>query len=225
MYGTESHAELRSRVELAELRPSASYRDIHLACLQADHYGLGAVVVHPAHCARASRFLRRSSVRLVATVGFPYGAFTIPGKDFETRDALAQGAMEIDYVVNIGALLSGNAALVSLEMQAVRKAAGHCVLKASIESRVLSGEQVALACRLAADAGIDVIETSTGFGPDEASVEDVRALCREAAGRLRVGAAGCIESRSQADALVNAGAACLRAPFAPFMAGSAHEQT
>jgi deoxyribose-phosphate aldolase len=216
-------AGLSERIEIAELRPPATYREIHLACLQAQRYGLGAVVVHPVHCRRAAGFLRGTRVRLVAVVGFPSGAFTIPGKSFEARDAIAQGAQEIDYVVNVGALLADDEALVSREMEAIRRATRGHVLKATLENSVLRDEQKASACHLAADVGIDFVETSTGLAPDGLSVEDVRLMHREAAGRLRVGAAGPIESVLQAEALIAAGASRLRTPFMPFIAGSEHE--
>ena len=205
-----SQTNLLRSIDHAELRPSATYADIRRVCLEARHFGIGAVIVHPVHCERAASYLRGSDVRLVAAVGFPSGAFTIEGKLFEAREAIAQGASEIDYVTNVGALCSGNRAWVLREMEALREATRNHVLKATLEACVLTDAQKRLGCRLAVDAGIDFVVTSTGFGAAGATVEDVR-LMRDALGaQVRVSAAGDIRTLRDAWELIRAGASRLR---------------
>jgi len=213
---------LSRRIELAELRPSATYRDIHLACLQAERHGLCAAVVHPVHCERAVTHLRGSNIPVVAAVGFPTGAFTIEGKAAEARDAIARGASEIEYVVNVGALRSGNRALVAREMDAMRDATRGHVLKATLESSLLTDEEKSAACRLASDAGVDFVVTSTGFVETRPAVEDVRVL-KEAAG-VCVLAAGDIRTLEVARELLNAGASRLRTSNAILVAGERAEE-
>jgi deoxyribose-phosphate aldolase len=214
MTGEEaSQTNLLRSIDHAELRPSATYGDIRRVCLEARHFGIGAVIVHPVHCERAASYLRGSDVRLVGAVGFPSGAFTIEGKLFETREAIAQGVSEIDYVVNLGALCSGNRALVSREMEALREAARNHVLKVTLEACVLTDEQKRLACRLAVDEGVDFVVTSTGFGGAGATVEDVRLMRDTLGAEVCVSAAGDIRTLQNAWELIRAGASRLRTSF------------
>jgi len=201
--------DLLVRVEHTELRPSATYADIRRVCLEAMHYGFGAVVVHPVHCARAARWLRPSSVRVVAVVGFPSGAFCLDGKATEAHDAIDRGAAEIDYVVNIGALRGGDHSLLAREMDALRAATRGCTVKAILEASMLTDADTRCASKMAYEAGIDFVGTATGFTPSGSVAEDVRLLREAVGGHVAVKASGDIRTVAQARELLDAGAARL----------------
>ena len=200
---------LLKRIDHTELRTLAIYDDIRRLCFEAVHCGFGAVALHPIHCARAAEFLRGSGVGIAAVVGFSTGAFTIEGKAFEARDAMERGATEIDFVINVGALRGGLRDLVLAEMRTLREVAQGRIVKAILETDVLTDEEKRLACELAVDAGLDYVETSTGFASCAATVEDVRLLHEVAGGAIEVKASGAIRDLQTACAMVEAGASRL----------------
>lgn len=207
MFQATAHeaALLLRSIDHTELRASSSYGDIRRACLEALYYGLGAVTVHPVHCAQAACLLQGSTVRLVAVVGFPTGAFTVEGKAFEARDAILRGAAEVDYVVNIGALRAGNRSLIAREMDALRAATKGRTVKAILEASALADAEKVMACEIARDAGIDFVGTATGFASSTPSMDDVR-LMRDAVGeQVKIKVSGDIRSASQARKLLDAG--------------------
>lgn len=197
------------RIDHTELRTLATYDDIRRLCLEAAQYGFGAVALYPIHCARAAEHLRRSAAGIVAVVGFPTGAFTIEGKVFEARDAIEQGATEIDFVINVGALRGGLRDLVLEEMCALREVAQGHIVKAILETCVLIDEEKRLACELAVEAGIDYIETSTCFASGRATVEDVRLMKGIVGDAVAVKASGGIWGVQMASAMIEAGASRL----------------
>ena len=197
------------RIDHTELRTLATYDDIRRLCLEAAHYGFGAVALHPIHCARVAEHLRKSGAGIVAVVGFPTGAFTIEGKVFEARDAIERGATEIDFVINVGALRDGLRGLVLEEMCTLREVAQGHIVKAILETCVLTDEEKRLACELAVEAGIDYVATSTGFASGGATVEDV-CLMKEIVGdAVAVKASGRIRDVQTASAMIEAGASRL----------------
>jgi len=197
---------LRSIVH-AEFDAHATYRDVRRLCLEAAHYRLGAVFIHPVHCARAMEALAGSDVRIIAAVAFPTGAFTIAGKVCEARDALSRGADGICYVVDVGALRSGKDAAIADEMRALREAVRDRPLTAVLETSVLTDEQTERACILAADATIDFIAPATGFVTTrEPLIEAVRRMTKLAAPHVGIAALGEIETLDTAHALIDAGA-------------------
>jgi deoxyribose-phosphate aldolase len=156
--------------------------------------------------ALAVSLLKGSGVRVCTVVGFPLGSTTPTVKAIEARDAIANGAHEIDMVINVGALKSGNEAGVFSDIKAVREATRGYVLKVILETALLSDEEKLKACALAKKAGADFVKTSTGFGGGGATVEDIR-LMREAVGPLMgVKASGGIRDAQAAEAMVRAGA-------------------
>lgn len=200
---------LLKKIDHTELRTLATYDDIRRLCLEAVHCGFGAVAIHPIHCTRASEHLRGSGVDIVAVVGFSTGAFTIEGKAFEVRDAIERGAMEIDFVINVGALRGGRHQVVLEEMRTLREAAQGHTVKAILETNVLTDEEKRLACKLAVDAGLDYVETSTGFSSGGATVEDVRLMHEVAGDAIKVKASGGIRDVQTALAMIEAGASRL----------------
>ena len=207
MSADEVRSELLRAIVHAEFRAHATYREVRRLCLEARHYRLGAVLVHPVHCARAAAALAGSDVRLIAAVAYPTGAFTSSGKAFEARDAISHGADEVSYVADIGALRSEKDGQIVAEMDALREVTRGHRLTAVLETSVLTDEQSEKACVLAADSGIEYVAPFTGIGPAEAgSVETVRRMARAAAGRIGVVAVGKIEGPDEACSLLAAGA-------------------
>jgi deoxyribose-phosphate aldolase len=198
-----------TQIDHTELRTLATYNDIRRLCFEATRCGFGAVAIHPIHCTRAAAWLRGSGVGIAAVVGFSTGAFTIEGKAFEARDAIERGATEIDFVINVGALRGRRHQLVLDEMRTLREAAQGHTVKAIIETSVLTDEEKRLACELAVDAGLDYVETSTGFASGGATAEDVRLLHEVGGGAIEVKASGGIRDAQTALAMIEAGASRL----------------
>jgi deoxyribose-phosphate aldolase len=162
--------------------------------------------VNPSYVSLAARLLAGSGVKVCTVVGFPLGSTTPTVKAIEARDAIASGAEEIDMVINVGALKSGNDALAADDIRAVREAARGKVLKVILETSLLTDDEKVRACRMSKEAGADFVKTSTGFGGGGATVEDVK-LMRETVGPLLgVKASGGIRDTATARAMIEAGA-------------------
>jgi deoxyribose-phosphate aldolase len=190
------------------LAPQASRHEIERLCHEASEYGFATVCVNPTWVSMCAERLRGSRVRVCSVVGFPLGATTADVKQFETRRALADGAREIDMVMNIGALKSGDVSLVARDIDAVASIchAGGAITKVIIEAALLTDEEKIAACVLAQQAGADFVKTSTGFGPGGATVHDVALMRRAVGSQKGVKAAGGIRDVDSARALVAAGA-------------------
>ncbi|MFQ5978300.1 MAG: deoxyribose-phosphate aldolase [Candidatus Heimdallarchaeota archaeon] len=189
------------------LKADATEEEIQMLCEEARRLNFASVCVNPTNVALAARFLRGSPVKVCTVVGFPLGATTSTTKAMETRDAVANGATEVDMVVNVGALKSGNDQLVEEDIRAVVRAAkGQALVKVILEMALLTREEKITGCEIAKRAGADFVKTSTGFGPSGATVEDV-ALMRETVGpTMGIKAAGGIRTFEDAQAMVAAGA-------------------
>ncbi|MHB9154809.1 MAG: deoxyribose-phosphate aldolase [Endomicrobiales bacterium] len=199
-------AKLASLIDHTLLAADAAERDIERLCAEAKEFGFSTVCVNPVYVPLCARSLEGSPVKVCAVISFPLGACTTAAKVFEAKDALAAGAGELDMVMKIGALKSGDARLVREDIRAVREAARGAVLKVIIETGYLSKEEKVRACLLAREAGADFVKTSTGFGPGSATAEDVR-LMRETVGpAMGVKAAGGIRTAESALAMISAGA-------------------
>jgi deoxyribose-phosphate aldolase len=171
-------------------------------------FGFACVVVNPGYVAPAASQLRGTSVKVAAVVGFPLGASLTATKLAEAEAALHHGARELETVINIGALKSGDRVLVQTEMRLLTRLAheGKALLKIILENAVLTQEEKILVCALAMDAGADFVKTSTGFSHSGATVADI-ALMRGVVGHaLGVKAAGGIRTAADFRAMVNAGA-------------------
>jgi deoxyribose-phosphate aldolase len=197
---------LASRIDHTRLAADALPGDIERLCDEARRFGFAAVCVSPCYVSLASRLLRGSVVKVGTVVGFPLGANTSAVKAFEARDAVAQGADELDMVMAVGALKAGDQARVSEDIRSVREAAPGKTLKVILETALLADPEKALACRLAEQAGADFIKTSTGFGLAGASPEDVKKIRSWVGPRTGIKASGGIRTREQALQLLAAGA-------------------
>ena len=205
-----SPTQLAAIIDHTLLKPEASIAQVDQLCAEAVEHSFCAVCVNAIHVARAARRLAGSNVRIASVAGFPLGAVMTATKVDDARRAVEAGAFEIDMVLNIGGLLSGEKNLVRDDIAAVADAVHsvsvHHIIKVILETAVLTPEQIALGCRCCAEAQVDFVKTSTGFHPaGGATIEAVRALKRYAA-PIKVKASGGIRDLQTALAMVDAGA-------------------
>ena len=203
--GTDGVAGL---IDHTLLKPDATRKEIETLCKEAADHGFATVCVNPAWVATCAALLRHSSVRVCSVVGFPLGATVADVKQFETHRVIFDGAREVDMVINIGALKSGDLRTVERDIEAVTgpcRAAG-VVSKVIIEAAYLSDEEKVISCSLAKAAGADFVKTSTGFGPSGATVADVALMRRVVGQDMGVKAAGGVRDLDGLKAMVAAGA-------------------
>ncbi len=190
------------------LKPEATPADICNLCDEAKEYHFAAVCVNPVFVEQCAQALRDTDVAVCTVVGFPLGTHTTGTKVFETRVAIADGATEIDMVINIGALKAGQDDVVRRDIRGVVETA-HCeeaIVKVIIETALLTDDEKVRACQLAKEAGADFVKTSTGFGPGGATVQDVALMRQTVGSKMGVKAAGGIRTYAQAQAMIDAGA-------------------
>ncbi len=198
--------KLSAYIDHTMLKPEATTEDILKLCAEAARYEFAAVCINPCHVKTAVKALQGTPVKVCTVIGFPLGATTTAVKAFETAEAVAAGAAEVDMVINIGALKGGDETYVQEDIAAVVKAARGRTVKVILETALLTTEEKVLACRLARQAGAHFVKTSTGFGPGGATAEDI-SLMREAVGPdLGVKASGGVRTRQAALQMINAGA-------------------
>ncbi|MDD2666161.1 MAG: deoxyribose-phosphate aldolase [Methanocellales archaeon] len=195
--------QLASMIDHTLLKPDATAKDIKRICAEAIEHNFASVCVNPIHVSLAAKMLERMNIKVCTVIGFPLGASTTETKVFEVKNAIKNGAQEVDVVMNIGALKSGDYEVVKKDIRAVVNSAGGSVVKVIIEAGLLTDEEKVHACKLAKEAGADFVKTSTGFS-GKATVSDVK-LMRDAFGK-GVKASGGIRTYEDAIALVKAGA-------------------
>jgi deoxyribose-phosphate aldolase len=199
--------DLAPLIDHTLLKPDASRADIERLCREAREFGFASVCVNPCNIRLAAELLQGTKVKICSVVGFPLGANKKEIKAYETRKALLDGAREIDMVMNIGALKSGDHRLVEQDMTEVKDTCGRSVItKVILETALLTDQEKITACQIAKKVGMDFVKTSTGFGPGGATVEDV-ALMRSVVGEsMGVKASGGIRDTQTAARMVEAGA-------------------
>lgn len=173
---------------------------------EAKAYDFASVCVNPCWVAYAAKALKGTDVKVCTVVGFPLGATTSATKAFETKDAIENGADEIDMVINIGLLKQGDYQAVEDDMRAVVEASGDKLVKVIIEACLLTDDEKVKACQLAVNAGVDFVKTSTGFSTGGATVSDVKLMRQTVGPDIGVKAAGGARSLEDALAFVEAGA-------------------
>jgi deoxyribose-phosphate aldolase len=200
--------EIASYIDHTLLKPDATQDQIAQLCYEARKYGFAAVCVNPTNVRLCTQLLQGSPVHVCTVVGFPLGATPPEVKAYETQQSLDDGATEVDMVINVGALKSGDYGLVERDIATVARTchAGGALLKVIIEAALLTDEEKVIACQLSKAAGADYVKTSTGFGPGGATVQDVALMRRSVGPELGVKAAGGIGSYEDAAAMVAAGA-------------------
>jgi deoxyribose-phosphate aldolase len=197
-----------SMIDHTLLKPDATRKEIEDLCREAAQFKFATVCVNPAWVATAARLLANSGVGVCSVVGFPLGATTADVKSYETRRAIFDGAREIDMVINVGALKSGDLQVVERDIAAVASTCRDCgvLSKVIIEAALLTDEEKITACTLAKAAGADYVKTSTGFGPGGATAADVALMRRVVGAEMGVKAAGGVRDLDGLKAMVAAGA-------------------
>jgi len=200
--------EMASKIDHTLLKAEATREEISQLCFEARKYSFASVCVNPTQVKLCKSLLRGSSVKVCTVIGFPLGATTPEVKVFETRQAIEEGAEEVDMVINIGGLKDKNYELVARDIRGVVKEAhSHDVLvKVIIETALLTDEEKKIACLLVKEAGADYVKTSTGFSKAGATVEDVALMRRTVGPLLGVKAAGGVRTREDFEKMVSAGA-------------------
>lgn len=207
----ESCNPIARMIDHTLLKPNATQEEIGKLCDEAKKFCFASVCINPAYVALAAQLLRSSGVKVCTVVGFPLGSTTPTVKAIEARDAIANGADEIDMVINVGALKSGNFQLVLDDIRAVRDATRGKILKTILETSLLTKEEKIKACQLAKEAGADFVKTSTGFSSSGATVEDIQLMRQTVGPQMGVKASGGVRDFSFAEKLVQAGATRLGA--------------
>lgn len=189
------------------LRPDAKKEDIAKLIAEAKQYHFASVCVNPLWVSFAAQELKGSDVKVCTVIGFPLGATTTAVKVFEAKEAIANGAHEIDMVLPIGLLKGGDDAAVEADIRAVVNAVhDKALVKVIIETCLLSDEEKVRACRLAMQAGADFVKTSTGFSKAGAKEEDVALMRKTVGDKLGVKASGGIHDRMDLERMIAAGA-------------------
>lgn len=198
---------LSGMIDHTLLRADATKAEIAKLTEEAKQYEFASVCVNPTWVAFAAEQLAGSKSKVCTVIGFPLGASTSAVKAFETSNAIANGADEIDMVINIGALKDGNDDYVEQDIKAVvDAAAGKAIVKVIIETSLLTDEEKVRACERSAKAGADFVKTSTGFSTGGATAEDVALMRKAVQGKLGVKASGGVRGLEDMKKMIEAGA-------------------
>ncbi|EIJ78926.1 deoxyribose-phosphate aldolase [Bacillus methanolicus PB1] len=199
--------DIAGMIDHTLLKADATKEQIRKLCEEAKEYKFASVCVNPGWVRFAGELLKGSGVNVVTVIGFPLGATTLETKVFEAKNAIENGAAEIDMVINIGALKSGDNDFVEKEIRAVVDAVkGKALTKVIIETCLLTDEEKVRACELAVKAGADYVKTSTGFSTGGATVEDVKLMRKTVGPDIGVKASGGVRSAEDAKNMIEAGA-------------------
>src|SRR5512136_3043307 len=203
---TITYEQLAKTIDHSLLKPEMTEAEVIAGCELARAYHVASVCVKPCHVALAARLLKGSDVAVGTVVGFPHGSSTTAVKVAEARQAIADGAVELDMVINIGELRSGHADTVEQDIRAVVETAkGRALVKVILENAYLTNEEKALACRLVEAAGADFVKTSTGFAPSGATIEDLKLMRASVSPRVQVKAAGGVRTLDAILAVIDTG--------------------
>ena len=189
---------LAKYIDYTLLKATATPADIEKLCQEARQYGFFSVCVNSSYVPLVAQLLKGTDVKVCTVVGFPLGAMSTQGKLYETSTALAQGADEIDMVINLGLFLSGQIAKVLDEIALLKQETADKVLKVIIETCYLNDDQKRLASQICVDAGADFVKTSTGFGTGGATLADVQLIKEVVGDRAKIKASGGIRNRETA---------------------------
>ncbi len=213
---TQEKASFMSAVELAGyidhtlLKPDAVEPQFEQLCNDAIKYKFKSVCVNSSWVPFVAKKLRGTGIIICSVIGFPLGGMDTRSKAFEARSAIASGATELDMVINVGALKSGNLKLVEEDIRAIKRACrSNTLLKVILETGLLTEAEKILACEISKKAGADFVKTSTGFAGSGATVQDISLMRRIVGPNMGVKASGGIKTFDQAIALIHAGASRL----------------
>ena len=197
--------KLCSMVDHTLLKQTATWDQIKALCDEAMEFGTASVCIPPCYVKQAHDYVQ-GKLTICTVVGFPNGNMTTNAKEFETLEALANGAEEIDMVINIGMLRAGNTDYVANEIRRLKDACGRRILKVIIETCLLTEEEKKTMCRIVTDCGADFIKTSTGFSTGGATPEDIKLFAENVGPNVRIKAAGGIATLEDAENFVKLGA-------------------
>lgn len=199
--------KLASMIDHTILKPEAGKEQVETICREAREYGFASVCVNSSYVPLCAELLRDTEVKVCTVIGFPLGAMSTAAKAAEARQAILDGAEELDMVIHIGMLKDGNNEYVEQDIHSVvEEARGKAAVKVIIETCLLSEEEKIRACMLAKKAGADYVKTSTGFSTGGATAEDI-ALMKNTVGKdMKVKASGGIRTREKAEEMRKAGA-------------------
>lgn len=200
--------EILSKCDHTLLAQTATWEDIKAICDDGIKYQTASVCIPPCFVKQASEY-SKGRVVICTVIGFPNGYNTTAVKEFETKDAIANGADEIDMVINIGELKAGNYDYVENEIRTLKKACGDKILKVIIETCLLTDDEKIKMCELVTKAGADFIKTSTGFSKAGATFADIELFAKHVGKNVRMKAAGGISSIEDAEIFVELGASRL----------------
>ena len=197
--------EILAKVDHTVLSQTATWDDVRALCDDGMRYGTASVCIPAWYVAQATDYVQ-GKLPICTVIGFPNGYSTTAAKAFETRDAVQNGASEIDMVIPIGALKAGDTDAVRRDVAAVREACAGRVLKVIIETCLLTEAEKITMCGIVSDSGADFIKTSTGFSTGGATFDDIRLFKAHCAPTLKIKAAGGISSIADAEEFIRLGA-------------------
>ena len=204
---TITYEELAKVIDHSLLKPEMTEAEVIAGCEIAKKYHVASVCAKPADVPLCVQLLQGTDVAVGTVVGFPHGSSTSATKVFETRDAIANGATEVDMVLNIGALRSGKYEYVRDDIRAVVQAAKEkgVLVKVILENAYLNDEQKVKACQLCEEAGADFVKTSTGYAPSGATIEDVKLMRATVSPHIQVKCAGGVRTLPALLDMIDAG--------------------
>ncbi|HHW47249.1 MAG TPA: deoxyribose-phosphate aldolase [Clostridiaceae bacterium] len=197
--------EILSKVDHTLLKITASWEEIKNVCDEGIEYKTASVCIPPSFVVKAKEYVG-DKLTICTVAGFPNGYNTTEAKVYEAKNAIKNGADEIDMVINIGMLKSGNLQFVEDDIKAVKEAVGDKILKVIIETGVLTNEEKIAMCKIVTNAGADFIKTSTGFSTGGATREDIKLFAENVGNGVRIKAAGGIKTLKDAEDFIRLGA-------------------
>ncbi|MCL5772626.1 MAG: deoxyribose-phosphate aldolase [Actinobacteria bacterium] len=215
MVFTLTREQLAKTIDLTYLKPVTSVKEIESLCKNAKKYHFASLCINPCMLTIAKRFLADSDVKVCSVVGFPLGANTTETKVFESKDNVKKGADEIDVMMNLGALKSGNYTFIEKELliivnvirrEQMAEYNKHINIKIIIETGNLLKDEIKKVCKIIEDIGADFIQTSTGYGARGVELDDIRLIREVVTRNIGVKASGGIRTFKDAQALIDAGA-------------------
>lgn len=215
MVKTLTKEQLAKTIDQTLLNPIATSKDIEQLCINAKNNHFAAVCINPTYIAQAKKILANTDVKVCSVVGYPLGANTIETKVFEARNNVKKGADELDMVINLGAVKSGNYEYVEREIKTVVNVIRreqiaeynrHIDIKVIIETAILTRDEIKKVCAIIERSGADFVKTSTGFGVKGVELDDVRLIREIVTRNIGVKASGGIRTFKDAQALIDAGA-------------------
>ncbi len=198
--------EYNKYIDHTNLKAFASLEDIVKLCSEANYYKFKSVCINPAYIETAKELLKGTDILICTVIGFPLGQNTTDVKVFEVTDSIAKGADEVDVVLNVAEMKNKNYDYILNELKEIVKAADGVLVKLILETCYLTDEEIVKACKLATEAKVDFVKTSTGFGTGGATVDAVKLMKESIASNMQVKASGGVRTKDDFLKMIEAGA-------------------